>query len=271
MENVAIRFPFVADIALEVIAFLLSAATDDIPAEGMVRIPDGQLPSPFLHRRPERNDIKPVLFRERGIGVMKLVVHLILINAPLLQPLVPRRIAPGLLHQDLRLRRQLMDLRNQIVAIRMIGLRLPALVTSLLDRDDVPLRPGDDLQHVPLRAVDDALSADDAIVAVGTKRPVHDVRRIRPMLLQRAAADVKGREVELLSALFGDLRQMVQHADREAVADHQHLDGLTVLICLLLDGRATGRKSNRGDSQTIQQSNNQAGFHAILLRITPLR
>src|SRR5574344_1395581 len=60
MENVAIRFPFVADIALEVIALLLSAATDDIPAEGMVRIPDGQLPSPFLHRRPERNDIKPV-------------------------------------------------------------------------------------------------------------------------------------------------------------------------------------------------------------------
>ena len=31
MENVAIRFPFVADIALEVIALLLSAAADDIP------------------------------------------------------------------------------------------------------------------------------------------------------------------------------------------------------------------------------------------------
>ena len=111
-----------------------------------------------LHGKPRRDDVESVLLRERTVVVRQALVHAELVDAPAAGSLrllvadaaVKLRIAPGLLHDDLCLRRVLADLLDESVAPRMERLRPPALVRRLLDGDNVPLvRPEDRHEIAP--------------------------------------------------------------------------------------------------------------------------
>ena len=181
-----------------------------------------------LGGRPDGNHVEAVLPSERGVCVVKTRVHLDLVEAKLPEALVPWRIAPCLLHYYLRLRRKLADLRDKIVAPRMVCRWIPAEVARLLKRHDIPLVHGERIGDVHRTLLDDMLSVGYAVEAIGFESRVRRRRDdIVPMALERASADVERDNVELLAHRLRYLRHLPEVADREAVPDHQHLEGLS--------------------------------------------
>ena len=182
-----------------------------------------------LGHRTNGDDVQTVFRGKRGVCAMKARIHFGLVESELLQTLVPGRIAPGLLHDDPRLRRKFANLRNKTVAERMISRRLPAEVARLLDRHDVPLVENERIGDVGLPPHDHLHALCGTIEAVGLERRIRRFGRcdhVVPVAFKRASADVEGGKVELEPHGLRDMRHLLQVADREAVPDHQYLDGL---------------------------------------------
>ena len=203
-----------------------------------------------LGGRAGRNHAEAVCLRELGIGVMKLRIHVDLIEPELLETSVPRRIAPGLLHDDLGLRRQFADRLDEVVTPGVVRRLVPALVAALLEGDDVPVVHRQRIGNVRRAPLNQTLAFGDAIEAIGLDGRVRlrDLD-ILPMALKRTAADVERRHVELAVVGLGDLRRLTQTADREAVPNHQHLQGfintLDRLLGLLCKTRRNDQSCHR--------------------------
>ena len=248
-------------------ALLERRAAGDVAAERVLRVDDRMAAAPLLHGRPHRNHVEAVLAGEVGVGRAQFRVHLVLVHLPPGQAAVPGRVAPRLLHDDLRLGGELADLRDQVVAEGMVGLGPPAEVARLLDRHDVPPVHPQRLADVERLRLHRAPAAYAAPVPVGPERRIAVLQHVLPVAFERAAADVERREVELDAHRLRHLRQLLQAADREAVADHQHLHGGGLRT--RLRALAPGEKGKGGHRR---HANRQSGpVHCMLLSITPLR
>ena len=174
----------------------------------------------------DRDDLQSVARGEAGVGAVQAAVHLDLVEAELLQPLVPVRIAPGLLHHALCLRREAADEGDEVARERLESLRLPAQGARLLDGHHVPLVERERVRDVGAPVVDGLGAVDVAVEAVGLEVCVgRGDLDVPPVALERAAADEQRGEVERGARCLGDVRHLLQVADREAVPDHQHLEG----------------------------------------------
>ena len=84
-----------------------------------------------------RDNTEMILFCQPGISGNNFIRHLFLPEFPLRKFWRICPVCPSLLYNDLCLRIELFDIRDQLIGIRLVKFVIPALRTALLNGDDI--------------------------------------------------------------------------------------------------------------------------------------
>ena len=123
---------------------------------------------------------------------MQLGVHINLIEAEFRQALIPWRITPGFLNENLSSRGKFADGLHELVAERPIRLRVPTKMTALLYRNDIPLLRLERLGDVGRLIIRRAPSLGNTVITIGLEIGLGSCTLdILPMAFERTAADIE--------------------------------------------------------------------------------